>query len=59
MNDRLSRVQASRSAAIKARLQHPVIDTDVHVNDYAPVLEEMILPGSATILDAIRKTAAY
>jgi 2-oxoisovalerate dehydrogenase E1 component len=26
---------------------------------YAPVLEEVILPGSATVLDAIRKTAAY
>jgi 2-oxoisovalerate dehydrogenase E1 component len=26
---------------------------------YAPVLEEVILPNSANILDAIRKTAAY
>ena len=26
---------------------------------YSPVLEETILPGSATVLDAIRSTAAY
>ncbi len=36
MNDRLSPGLTSRSAAVKARLDHPVIDTDVHVNDYAP-----------------------
>ncbi|MBT2304070.1 amidohydrolase family protein [Variovorax paradoxus] len=56
MNDRLSRVQASRSAAIKAGLQHPVIDTDVHVNDYAPVLEDYIQHyGGAKLVDALRK----
>lgn len=42
MNDRLNRVHASRSAAVKAGLNHPVIDTDVHVNDYAPVLEDYV-----------------
>lgn len=56
MNDRLSRVQASRSAAVKARLQHPVIDTDVHVNDYAPVLEDYIQHyGGNQLVDALRK----
>ncbi|OUM03961.1 amidohydrolase family protein [Variovorax sp. JS1663] len=56
MNDRLSRVQASRSAAIKASLQHPVIDTDVHVNDYAPVLEDYIQHyGGSKLVDALRK----
>ena len=56
MNDRLSRVQASRSAAIKASLQHPVIDTDVHVNDYAPVLEDYIQHyGGNQLVDALRK----
>ncbi|WP_077000336.1 amidohydrolase family protein [Variovorax sp. KK3] len=56
MNDRLSRVQASRSAAVKASLQHPVIDTDVHVNDYAPVLEDYIQHyGGNKLVDALRK----
>jgi predicted TIM-barrel fold metal-dependent hydrolase len=56
MNDRLSRVQASRSAAVKASLQHPVIDTDVHVNDYAPVLEDYIQHyGGNQLVDALRK----
>ncbi|VTU38956.1 putative metal-dependent hydrolase of the TIM-barrel fold protein [Variovorax sp. PBS-H4] len=56
MNDRLSRVQASRSAAIKASLHHPVIDTDVHVNDYAPVLEDYIQHyGGNQLVDALRK----
>ncbi|HSW18122.1 MAG TPA: hypothetical protein VLJ86_12910 [Ramlibacter sp.] len=30
MNDRLKQAHASRSAAVKAGLAHPVIDTDVH-----------------------------
>jgi predicted TIM-barrel fold metal-dependent hydrolase len=56
MNDRLSRVQASRSAAVKASLHHPVIDTDVHVNDYAPALEDYIQHyGGAKLVDALRK----
>ncbi|MDB5846654.1 MAG: amidohydrolase, partial [Rhodoferax sp.] len=42
MNDRLRTAQVSRSAAVKARLDHPVIDTDVHVNDFAPALEDYV-----------------
>lgn len=36
MDDRLSPIRASRSAAVKAGLDHPVIDTDVHVDDKRP-----------------------
>ncbi len=57
MNDRLHRTQASRSAAIKAKLDYPVIDTDVHVNDYAPVLEDYIQHyGGSKLVDVLRKT---
>ena len=56
MNDRLHPAKASRSAAVKARLDHPVIDTDVHVNDYAPVLEDYIQHyGGSKLVDALRK----
>ncbi len=56
MNDRLSRVQASRSAAVKATLDYPVIDTDVHVNDYAPILEDYVQHyGGAKLVDALRR----
>ena len=56
MNDRLHPAKASRSAAVKARLDHPVIDTDVHVNDYAPVLEDYIQHyGGSKLADALRK----
>jgi predicted TIM-barrel fold metal-dependent hydrolase len=47
--------KASRSAALKAQLDHPVIDTDVHVNDYAPVLEDYIAQyGGPKLVDALR-----
>lgn len=56
MNDRLERLRASPSAAVKARLTHPVIDTDVHVNDYAPVLEEYVQQyGGGKLVDALRR----
>ncbi|QII86546.1 amidohydrolase family protein [Bordetella hinzii] len=56
MNDRLSRVRASRSAAVKATLDYPVIDTDVHVNDYAPILEDYVQHyGGAKLVDALRR----
>lgn len=56
MNTRLNPAKASRSAAVKARLDHPVIDTDVHVNDYAPVLEDYIAQyGGPKLVDALRK----
>jgi predicted TIM-barrel fold metal-dependent hydrolase len=57
MNDRLKDAQASRSAAVKAGLDHPVIDTDVHVNDYAPVLEDYVQHyGGSKLVDALRKS---
>ena len=56
MNDLLTRVHASRSADVKAGLDHPVIDTDVHVNDYAPVLEDYVAQyGGNKLVDALRK----
>ncbi len=57
MNDRLTRLQASRSAAVKAGLDFPVIDTDVHVNDYAPALEDYVQHyGGGKLVDALRRT---
>ncbi|MGH8810579.1 MAG: amidohydrolase family protein [Advenella sp.] len=56
MNDRLTAAQASRSTAVKATLDYPVIDTDVHVNDYTPALEEYVQQyGGGTLVDALRK----
>ncbi len=57
MNDRLKRGQASRSAAVKAGLDYPVIDTGVHVNDYAPALEDYVQHyGGSKLVDALRKS---
>ena len=36
MTSRLPSLESSRSVAVKSRLDFPVIDTDVHVNDYTP-----------------------
>ena len=56
MNDRATRLQASRSAAIKATLDYPVIDTDVHVNSYTPLLEDYVAQyGGSSLVDALRK----
>lgn len=56
MNDRLAPALASRSAAVKASLDYPVIDTDVHVNDYTPVLEDYVQQyGGGELVDALRK----
>jgi predicted TIM-barrel fold metal-dependent hydrolase len=56
MNTRINARHASRSAALKARLDHPVIDTDVHVNDYAPVLNDYVAQyGGPKLVDALRK----
>ena len=56
MNQPLKPSQASRSAAVKATLDYPVIDTDVHVNDYAPVLEDYVQHyGGGKLVDALRK----
>ncbi|WP_238891872.1 amidohydrolase family protein [Achromobacter insuavis] len=56
MNQPLHPSHASRSAAVKATLDFPVIDTDVHVNDYAPVLEDYVQHyGGGKLVDALRK----
>jgi len=59
MNDRLSRFNASPSVAVKAALDYPVIDTDVHTNDYTPALEDYVANyGGVKLVDALRKASA-
>ena len=56
MNARLSRVHGSPSVAVKQKLDYPVIDTDVHTNDYSPDLEDYVAhQGGAKPVDALRK----
>lgn len=58
MNDRLSRLQLSPSVAVKNTLDYPVIDTDVHVNDYTPDLEDYVSHhGGVHLVDALRKAS--
>ena len=37
----------SKSAAVRARLTHPVIDSDGHLGEYLPVLREYFRPRPA------------
>ena len=54
-----SRLKTSRSAAIRATLDYPVIDTDVHTNDFTPAFEDYIANyGGAKLVDELRKTEA-
>lgn len=54
-----SRLKTSRSAAIKATLDYPVIDTDVHTNDFTPAFEDYIANyGGVKLVDELRKTEA-
>jgi predicted TIM-barrel fold metal-dependent hydrolase len=56
MNDRLSRLHASPSVAVKQQLDYPVIDTDVHTNDYSPDLEDYVAQqGGPKLVDTLRK----
>lgn len=56
MTNRLPNKTSSRSVAVKARLDYPVIDTDVHVNDYTPALEDYVQHyGGSALVDALRK----
>jgi hypothetical protein len=49
----------SASAEIKAGLDYPVIDTDVHTNDYSPALEDYVSKyGGSHLVDALRKASA-
>jgi len=57
----ISRPSASRSpsAAIRATLDYPVIDTDVHTNDYTPAVEDYVAQyGGSTLVDELRKASA-
>ena len=51
--------KSSPSAAIRAGLDYPVIDTDVHTNDYSPALEDYVTNyGGAHLVDELRKASA-
>ena len=50
--------QRSPSAKIRARLDFPVIDTDVHTNDYLPHIEDYIAShGGSHLVDELRKAS--
>ena len=56
MTDRIARLKASPSVAVKEKLDYPVIDTDIHTNDYAPALEDFVATyGGAKLVDDLRK----
>jgi Amidohydrolase len=49
----------SPSAAVRARLDYPVIDTDVHTNDYTPAVEDYVASyAGAHLVDELRKASA-
>ncbi|MDZ4876634.1 MAG: hypothetical protein CLLPBCKN_006069 [Chroococcidiopsis cubana SAG 39.79] len=51
-----NRLKTSPSVTVKANLNYPVIDTDVHTNDFTPALEDYIANyGGAKIVDELRK----
>jgi hypothetical protein len=48
----------SPSRKVRERLDHPVIDTDIHTNDYAPALEDYVANyGGAKLVDELRKAS--
>ncbi|WP_437515929.1 amidohydrolase family protein [Sorangium sp. So ce1099] len=56
MTDRIARLKASPSVAVKEKLDYPVIDTDIHTNDYTPALEDFVATyGGAKLVDDLRK----
>ncbi|KYG04737.1 hypothetical protein BE21_45060 [Sorangium cellulosum] len=56
MTDRIARLKASPSVAVKEKLDYPVIDTDIHTNDYSPALEDFVATyGGAKLVDDLRK----
>ncbi|HEY6879406.1 MAG TPA: amidohydrolase, partial [Polyangiales bacterium] len=56
MSTRTERLARSPSVRIKQQLDYPVIDTDVHTNDYAPELEDYIANyGGKHLVDELRK----
>jgi predicted TIM-barrel fold metal-dependent hydrolase len=56
MSVSVSRAKASRSVAVKAKLDYPVIDTDLHTIEYTPLLEDYIHKyGGNKLVDDFRK----
>lgn len=54
----MSRIQQSPSAKLRATLDYPVIDTDVHTNDYTPDLEDYVAHhGGEHLVDELRKAS--
>lgn len=50
--------KASPSRAVRARLDYPVIDTDVHTNDYGPALDDYVASyGGPQLVDELRKAS--
>ncbi|RZJ22116.1 MAG: amidohydrolase [Acinetobacter sp.] len=46
----------SRSAEVKAQLDYPVIDTDIHTNEFSPLLEDYIAQyGGSKVVDLFRE----
>lgn len=63
MGDRLQelkiRDRLSRSAAVKAQLDYPVIDSDVHTVEFAPLFEDYVAQyGGAKVVDEFRAHVA-
>jgi predicted TIM-barrel fold metal-dependent hydrolase len=51
------KTKASRSARLKARLNHPVIDTDLHTFEFLPLLEDYVDKfGGPQLVDAFRRS---
>ncbi|MDR2613803.1 MAG: amidohydrolase, partial [Candidatus Accumulibacter sp.] len=51
----LAQKNKSKSAKVRALLNHPVIDTDFHTIDYAPLLEDYIAHhGGVKLVDEVR-----
>ncbi|MDR2165433.1 MAG: hypothetical protein LBO79_07420, partial [Zoogloeaceae bacterium] len=46
---------SSKSARVRAQLEYPVIDTDVHTNEFSPLLEDYVHKyGGAQSVDEFR-----
>jgi hypothetical protein len=58
MSTSAERQQRSPSVKVKAGLDYPVIDTDVHTNDYTPDIEDYIATyGGQHLVDELRKAS--
>jgi hypothetical protein len=58
MSTSLHSARVSPSRKIRSGLGYPVIDTDVHTNDYTPALEDYVSTyGGAHLVDELRKAS--